>query len=233
MNQTMLSFMPVTACNMNCPNCTQTPWRRDFPDYQMTPDEVTAICNSVREHGLHFAWAHITGGEAALWEHLAEGLRIIRESGVFDHTEIWSNCKSTKPIVAAVGAGLVDRVVTQSANSYKAGIRAHKRHGDYLVVIDPSEHRVHPSKPLDNVLPAACGCDRVMVSDYRVWPCANAYSNFRRMGMSVDEARRVSIPLDQDWPAFMDHMNRFNMQACQVCLANGKVWNQSPVGLAK
>lgn len=229
MNTTMLSFMPVAACNMNCPNCTQAPWRKDFPTYQMTPDEVEAICRRVAEQGLHFAWAHITGGEAALWQYLKEGCQIIRQSGCFDHTEIWTNCRKTTMIKEVVDTGLVDRLCTQSANADKRGIKSYLNNGYPLTVIDPSEHRVHPDKPLDNVLPAACGCNRLMVMQGRLWPCANAYSNLRRMGASKDKASIVSIPIEDDWNIIGDS-DRFNMHACRICLANGKVWNQASTG---
>lgn len=229
MKQFQLSFMPVGACNMTCPNCTQTPWRGENQDYQMTPDEVTAICDSVRRQGLRFRWAHITGGEPALWKYLYEGLGIIHESGLFEHTEVWSNCRRTAPVIAAYRDGLLDHVQTQSANGDKRGIAAYRKAGVKLSVIDPSAHQVHPDHALDGVLPAACGCDRIMVTGGRVWSCANAYSNMRRLGIDPI-ASGLWAPIESDWAAAMDRIDRYNMQACRVCLANGHVSKQAPVG---
>jgi len=233
MNQFQLSIMPVGACNMSCPNCTQTPWRKDFAKYQMSLEEVQTICMRINDLGLHFTWAHITGGEPALWENLYDGCKIFRTSGAFDHIEIWSNCKYIQPLKKVLDDGLVEHVITQSANTYKTGANAlKKKYGDRMCIIDPSAHQVHPDKPLDNVLPAECGCDRVEIFNYRVYPCANFYSNMRRMGLDPEEAN-LSAPLESNWAQFMDNVNRYNMQACRVCLANGKVSRQAKTGKAK
>jgi hypothetical protein len=230
MNQFQLSIMPVGACNMSCPNCTQTPWRADFSDYQMKLDEVRTICRRVNELGLHFTWAHITGGEPALWRNLYEGCRILSTSGAFDHVEVWSNCKSIKPLMRVLDDGVVEHVITQEANTYKAGAYELKgKYGDRMVIITPSTHQVHPDHPLDNVLPAECGCDRVEVFGQRVYPCANFYSNMRRVGLDPHDTR-WSIPIYDNWAVFMDGVDRYNMPACCVCLANGKVSRQAAVG---
>jgi len=233
MNQSQLSIMPVGACNMNCPNCTQTAWRKDFADYQMMLDEVEMICGRIQELGLHFAWAHITGGEPALWENLYEGCRMLRTSGAFDHIEIWSNCKSTKPLMRVLDDGLVEHVITQSANTYKTGARKLKeKYGNRMNIIDPSAHQVHPAKPLDNALPAECGCNRIEIFNYRVYPCANVYSNMKRMGLDVKRSG-LWAALEDNWLEVMDSIDRFGMQACRVCLANGKVSRQAATGKAR
>jgi hypothetical protein len=230
MNQTQLTIMPVGACNLSCPNCTQTPWRKDFAEYQMQPDEVREICNRVNELGLHFAWAHITGGEPSLWGFLHEGCRILRESGAFDHVEVWSNCKYTKPLMRVLEDGLVEQVITQSANTNKMGAAALRNKFDGRMNIIPSlGHQVHPDKPLDGVLPAACGCDRVAVFNYRVYPCANFYSNMKRMGMDVEQSG-LWAHLSDDWKTAIDGIDRYNMQACRICLANGNVSCQAAMG---
>ena len=228
-----LSFMPVGLCNLSCPNCTQKEWMEDFPNYHMTPDEVRAICRRVRELGMHFAWAHITGGEPSLWGFLEEGCRIIRESGVFDHIEVRSNCKVTQSLSRVLDAGLVDHVVTQDVNCNKRGAKLLKeKYGKRIAIIEQSEHRVHPDNPLNNVLPAECGCDRVTIFNYRVYPCANMYANLKRMGRDVI-ASNLSIGIEHNWKLFIEGINRFNMDACKVCLANGKVWKQAQIGKVK
>jgi len=199
----------------------------------MSLEEVQTICMRINDLGLHFTWAHITGGEPALWENLYDGCKIFRTSGAFDHIEIWSNCKYIQPLKKVLDDGLVEHVITQSANTYKTGANAlKKKYGDRMCIIDPSAHQVHPDKPLDNVLPAECGCDRVEIFNYRVYPCANFYSNMRRMGLDPEEAN-LSAPLESNWAQFMDNVNRYNMQACRVCLANGKVSRQAKTGKAK
>lgn len=232
MNTFQFGFMPVGACNMDCPNCTQTPWRKAFSDYQMTPDEVREICRRIKELGLHFTWAHITGGEPALWAFLADGCRIMRESGAFDHIEVWTNCKHTRPIRDVLDSGLVDHIQTQDANASKTGIRTYRNGGYKLNVITPSEHRVHPDKPVPDSLPAECGCNRLMAFNYYIWPCANYYSNMDRLGLNVVTAGQY-FSIYEDWKTKMEAVDRMNMEACRVCLANGKVWRTAAVGSAK
>lgn len=230
MNQFMLSFMPVGVCNLTCPNCTQAPWLEDFGGYQMSPYEVQSICDRVRVLGLRFEWAHITGGEPALWQFLKEGCQIIRESNLFDHTEVWSNCKSPKPLAEVLELGLVDKVVTQSGNHSKAGAKKLKEEfGNQVVILETAGHQVHPDGPLDNAIPALCGCDKTNVFNHRVWPCPNVYSNMVRLGIDV-ESSGLWAPLESDWKTAMDNIDRFGMEACKVCLANGKVSCRAPMG---
>jgi len=233
MNQTQLSIMPVGVCNFDCPNCVQKPWRKDFADYHMLPDEVRHICRRVKELGLHFSWAHITGGEPSLWKFLYEGCQIMRESGAFDHIEVWSNCRAIKPLKRVLDDGLIDQVITQSGNTYTKGAEVLKaQYGGKMNIITSQGHQVCPTTPMDNVLPAACGCDRVEVFNGRVYPCANVYSNMKRMGLDVERSG-LWADLDDDWRTAMDSIDRYNMQACRVCLANGNISRQMPVVKAR
>ena len=222
--------MPVGECNMTCPNCVQLPWRKDYNAYQMLPQEVAIICKRIKDQGLHFEWAHITGGEPSTWVYLEEGCKIIKDSGAFDLIEVWSNCRITKPLSKLMDSRVVELIHTQSANMSKDGAALLlKKYGPRMDIIPSAGHQVNPEQPLDDVLPATCGCDRVTVFNYRVYSCANAYSCSRRAGMDMDNPR-IWVSVYDDWVKFIDGMDRFNQQYCRMCLANGKVSARMPLG---
>jgi hypothetical protein len=125
--------------------------------------------------------------------------------------------------------GSVEQVITQEANMCMDGANTLKRvFGDRMNIIPSQGHQVHPDGALDGVLPAECGCDRVAVFKGRVYPCANFYSNMKRIGGDVDGST-LCFGIEEDWKKGIDGVDRYNMQACRGCLANGKVSRQMPV----
>lgn len=224
MHTCQMLLLVTGKCNLNCPQCAQGAWRKDHADYHMTPDEIRDLCERIVRQGLHFEWAQIMGGEPALWQYLMEGCTVLRESEAFDHVEVFSNCHKPKPLIEALEAGLIDRVVTQTVNGSRKGIAAiRKRFPGQMVVTDQPVHKVQPDKPLDGVLPSLCGCNFITVFGGRVWPCPGAYHHMKRLGLDVD-ASPIWTSVFGNWWERINRMDRFNQITCTVCLANGKVW---------
>lgn len=233
MHQCQMLFLVTGQCNMACPHCAQGAWRKDHMEYHMTPDEVVAICRRVRELGMHFAQALIMGGELALWKHLEAGCRIIRESGVFDHIYIYSNCKKPGPVINVLDLGLADVVAVQSVNMSTTGILEFwKAHAHQVAISQQEGHRIHPDQPIQNSLPALCGCDQITVFNGKVWSCPGAYHNTVRLGWDVNNPQ-LWMNVEDDWRTYFERMDRYRIPACTVCLANGRVWDQSPIGSRK
>jgi len=224
MHQAQMLFLVTGTCNMNCPHCAQGWWRKDYMDYHMTPDEIRTICRRTRELGLHFAQALIMGGEPALWKHLEEGCRVIRESGLFNRIDIYSNCKDTKPLISLLDKGLADRIAVQVVNMSPNGVcELWKDHAHRVDITQQDVHKIHPDKPIEGALPALCGCDQITVFDGRVYSCPGAYHNTKRMGWDVDNPR-LWVNVEDDWRTYFERMDRYGIKACTVCLANGRVW---------
>ena len=230
MHQAQMLFLVTGKCNMACPHCAQGYWRKDYMNYQMTPAEIKTICRRTRELGLHFAQALIMGGEPALWIHLEEGCRIIKESKLFDRIDIYSNCKKTEPLIALLDKGLADKIAVQVVNMSAAGInKLSKKYADKLIIAPQDEHRIHPDHLLDNALPALCGCDQITVFDNRVYTCPGAYHNCKRLGLDIDNPR-LWVNVEDDWRTYFDRMDRYSIEACRGCLSNGRVWKQTAIG---
>jgi len=196
----------------------------------MPPAEIETICRRIKELGLHFGQAFIMGGEPALWKHLEDGCRVIRESKAFNRIHIYSNCKKPEPLIALLDRGLADVVETQAVNGNAAGIRkVREKHPTHMNVANQDVHRVHPIKPVEGALPALCGCDQITVFGGKVYSCPGAYHNTVRMGWSLDEPK-LWMGVEEDWYTHFSQMDRYNIPACTVCLANGKIWNKTEIG---
>lgn len=230
MHQAQLLLLVTGECNMACPHCAQGWWRRDYKDYHMSLEEISLLCKRVDELGLHFGQAMVMGGEPALWKNLGEGCHVLHESGVFDKVYVYSNCKNPLPIMSVLDKGWADKVVVQTVNMSDIGVACLvNNHPDKVSVTQQPEHWVHPDTLLDGVLPAACGCDQITVFDYKVYSCPGAYHNTKRFGLDVDNPP-LWMDLQEDWKTFFDRMDRYNIQACRGCLANGKLGKSNVVG---
>jgi len=224
MHQAQMLFLVTGKCNMACPHCAQGYWRKDYMNYQMTPQEIKTICRRTRELGLHFAQALIMGGEPALWIHLEEGCRIIKESKLFDRIDIYSNCKKTEPLINLLDKGLADKIAVQTVNMSIEGMgELWAKHAADVNIAPLEAHKIHPDKPIENSLPAACGCDQITVFDGKVYSCPGGYHNTVRMGWDVDNPR-LWVNIEDDWYSYFMQMDRYSIPACSVCLANCKVW---------
>jgi len=223
MHQAQMLFLVTGACNMACPHCAQGWWRKDYINYHMTPDEIKTICRRTRELGLHFAQALIMGGEPALWKHLEEGCRVIRESGLFDEIHIYTNYKDVDPLINLFDKGLADLAIVQTVNMSIEGVRKlWEKHAVKIRITNQPSHWVHPDKPVEGTLPAACGCDQITVFDGRMYSCPGAYHNTKRMGWDIDNPR-LWVNIEDDWYSYFMKMDRYSIAACSVCLANSKM----------
>ena len=54
--------------------------------------------------------------------------------------------------------------------------------------------------------------------------CGNFYNHVVRLGRDFKDYKFCT--LDDDWIEFYRKVDRFNMDICQYCLANGKVWEK-------
>jgi hypothetical protein len=222
-----LTIMPTGACNMDCPHCSQRTWRADYRDYQMSMDEVKTICRRAGELGLHYERLYITGGEPTLWANFEEACRYAKASGVFSSIWVSSNCVEVERLSRALDARLIDKVCTQISNASIPGVESLQR--KYGIKVAVSQYRtIHkplPITPLEHVLPARCGCDRLVVFESRIYPCAGAYPHMKRLGLDMDDPR-VWAGVDENWPEFFRGKNRLNQTACRVCVANRNVWDR-------
>ena len=230
MHQAQMLFLVTGQCNMNCPHCAQGWWRKDHMDYHMTPDEIRTICRRTRELGMHFGQAMIMGGEPALWKHLEEGCRVIRESGVFDQIHIYTNYKKVDPLINLFDKGLADLAIVQTVNMSAVGVdKVWGKYASHVSIINQPTHWVHPDKPLDNMIPAGCGCDQITVFDGRVYSCPGAYHNTKRMGWDFDNPR-LWVNVEDDWRTYFEGMDRYSIAACTVCLSNSRMSDRIIIG---
>ncbi|MDD4984342.1 MAG: radical SAM protein [Dehalococcoidales bacterium] len=230
MHQCQIILMPTGKCNLDCRYCAQKEWRLEHLEYQMTPDEVERFCVSVRQQGLHYAEVHLLGGEPALWEHLDEGCRLLREYGVADRIDIYSNCADVAPLKRVLDKGIADRVVTQTSNMSRKGVDAlAKYHPDKILVTRQSVHKIPPDEAIPHSLPSLCGCDRLVVFRDTVWSCPGVYHNSIRLGLAPRQLP-VHQPIDSPWFTYFSAISRYTQPACTICLANGRVWDVSRDG---
>ena len=223
-----MTLMVTGFCNLNCPYCSQGAWRKDYEDYHMTPPEIREL--AARARALHlapFSVIHVAGGEPTMWRNFEEGLAEIKSSGLGRRVVVSSNCIEYKRLSESLSKKLIHRVYCQTSNASAEGIRfLLSAHGENRVSIGRrTVHKPLPTSLLAKVLPAQCGCLRMVYFAGRVFQCAGAYPHLSRLGASIDDPR-VWCRLDENWVEFFRSYDVVSIDACRACLANRKVWEK-------
>ena len=223
-----MTLKATGACNLSCAHCSQSEWRTAHADYHMKTREIERLAARAAELGLSaFKTIHISGGEPTLWREFEDGCLAIKEIGLAERIVVSSNCIDYNRLIAALDAGLVDRVYCQASNASRGGVEAIRRtHPARLSVGRRRIHKPRPRRLLTGVLPARCGCLRPAYFAGRVYQCADIWPNLARVGLSIDAPRVWRSIEDEDWVSFLRAAQPARSIACRICVANRKVWNK-------
>jgi hypothetical protein len=223
-----LNLFVTGRCNMDCAHCSQAQFRHDHGDMDFTVAE-TAIAK-VRDSGRKMIFS-ATGGEPTLWPHLHRLFVLVKESGCFPETWLFSNgtkCELIRPLLAE---GLLDCYRTNAANCRPECRELAKDYPD-RVLISESGHYPLLRRPVWNSLPAQCNCPGLAVQGDRVWPCANWYSIIVRHGLDLGLYRdEYARPVGSDWIEFFAEREseKYTSRMCTLCEANKLCQKVMPV----
>ncbi|MFA5759627.1 MAG: radical SAM protein [Clostridia bacterium] len=230
MSKQYFSLFVTGKCNLNCKYCNQKEFRNNFQNYDMSLETIKIFCDKIENLPIEIEVA-LSGGEPTLWKNLTEGCGLIREcKNVI--IKLNTNCIKFEIINELLKNNLIDVVFTDSANYNQLNADLlHYSWGAQVVIHqwENNQHKKPPVLPLEGVLPASCGCDKIGVIDNFVYICPNFYSIINRVGLNNKEFfGKYIYNIKEDWYNKLIEMRKekYNMEVCKYCLGNNKVWNR-------
>jgi glycosyltransferase involved in cell wall biosynthesis/tetratricopeptide (TPR) repeat protein len=223
-----IEVMVTGKCNKSCPLCSQATFNKNHVGYQASLGNIKKICQRSLDIGAGYECISFSGGEPLLWDNLEEACKIVRDSGAFKKIRINSNGVNKKRMMSVLDGGLVDTVY---ANTYNADHKSLKVLVDKYpekYIFSNIPHKPLPDVPLAGVLPANCHCNKPSIIGDNVYPCGNFYEHITRLRKNMYDYREHYCSLNDDWIGFFRKVDKFNMDICSYCLANGKVWDKIP-----
>lgn len=223
-----LEIYTNSACTRSCRFCSQADFIKASPGYEISLAGILEICERAKENGATYEWVQFTGGEPLLWEDLAKAAILAKQLGPFKKVRILTNLDKADEIDALLQKGTIDGIYTTMANNNgPAARRLFEKYPNRIRIDHLEKFKALPTKPHPGTRPADCHCPRFSIIGRDVYPCGNFFNHVTRLGQDP-RTRPETCSIDEDWIAHFRTVDRFNMDICEICLGNGKVWNQTP-----
>ncbi|KKL26533.1 hypothetical protein LCGC14_2394320, partial [marine sediment metagenome] len=82
----------TAKCTRDCPECSQRGFRRSNHGYVASLEAIEKWIGCTKDSGYApYRSLILTGGEPLLWENLEEGVRLLRESGLGQQVNLFTN----------------------------------------------------------------------------------------------------------------------------------------------
>jgi hypothetical protein len=224
-----LEIMVTGKCDRNCQHCSQAEYNKDYACYQTPLELVDKVCLRALENGAKYEWLQFSGGEPLMWDNLEEACVLAKDSGAFQKVRVFTNGFKSSRLYSALDKGLIDCAYIDTYNGNPKAVKVLGEMYSGKSFLDPTVHKPLPENPIPDSLPARCNCDHLCVIENNVYPCGNFYNHVTRLGRDFEDYKFCS--LDEDWIEFYRKVDRFNMDICSYCLANGKVWEKVNVSM--
>lgn len=197
------------------------------PGYQMCLEEVQKFIDCTRESGYPpFKSIIISGGEPLLWKHLEAGVRMLRESGLSERLNIFSNGLNTQAITPELLNNITTLRLSKYANNQGVLADLVERFGtDHINVVDRTKHTPIPTEALDRVLPAKCGCEGYALCDRVMYACPMVPTVAYELELDLQDYPETYCYLYQrpDWVEALADFHRADHLLCRACIGNHRV----------
>ena len=221
-----IEILVTGACDRKCKHCSQAAYNEDYKGYQTSLALVDKVCRRALDNGAKYEWLQFSGGEPLMWDSLEEACRMAKESGAFQKARVFTNGFKAERLYKALDEGLIDWAHIDTYNGNPKAVKTLREKYPDKSFLDGTVHKPLPIETVGGTLPARCNCDHLCVVENNVYPCGNFYTHVKRLGKDFEDYKFCS--LDDDWIEFYRKVDRFDMDICGYCLANGKVWNKIP-----
>jgi len=208
-----LSIYVTTECARGCPLCSQRPLMDALPNYQMSVEELVHLITRVKELGIEYREAWLTGGEPTLWHYLRAGVIQLRRH--FERVGMNTNGRAPADCL------LFDEVQVTAYPGVEKKFKGHEN-----VKFADCRHLKFPNKPVEGALPADCRCNFHSYIAGRLYTCGNVFSRLRHLGRDpFDPVFSCSVDgnFGEHWERTKDRKKWRDV--CKRCLGNRKVWD--------
>ncbi len=217
----MIASMKITttaACTMRCRGCSVEAWRGEFPQFDMTLEQVVALVAALGDERV--GELIVSGGEPMLWKPLPDAVEMLRP--LCDRIIMFSN-GTVHPDGAFVRAtSFMDEVrvsvfpgnaanVEKLRSWSRCKVRGKKKGKFWL----------RPDAPVVGSLPADCRCPHIEICGDRAYACSLVQHNAIEDGNAVPEGMVADVS-----PGFVERLNRggaVEMPMCARCVGNKRI----------
>lgn len=212
-------------CQRNCPECSQRGLRRWKADYQMSLDEVGRFIDRTKQSDYApFESIIISGGEPLLWDNLEEGVKMLKESGLAKRLNIFSNGINGQIVTPELLGNITTLRLSKYAGNADMLSDLVDRFGtEHINVVDRTKHTPIPAAPLDNVLPAKCGCEGYALCGDIMYACPMVPAVAKEMKWSISDMPETYQPMWPGWAEALAGFDRGNHVLCRACIGNHRV----------
>jgi organic radical activating enzyme len=223
-----VSLFVHLGCNHRCPQCSQRSLMRAHPDYSMGLEEVQRFIECTKLSGYaKFRSLILSGGEPLLWPNLEPATQRLKEAGVAERINVFSNGLAAERITD----GLMENVSTLRLSRYAdnqqpiRGLR--KRYRRQIVVVERRKHRAIPPRlQAHDVLPARCACEGYALCDGRVYGCPLVPATALEFGLSLEDFPEAVCALQPGYVEILSRFPRARHTLCRGCVGNLNLGNQ-------
>ena len=216
------NIFTTARCTRDCPECSQRGFRTWGTGYELSLDELAQWIQCTKASGYpRYRSVILTGGEPLMWEHLEEGARMLRESGVGQQLNLFSNGDCVDRVTDGLMESLSTLRLSHYGNNTSAIKRLKERYGARVAVVQRQRHFPIPKKLAgDEVLPAECGCQGPALMGSRVYGCAMLVTVANELGIDLAEYPESQCALQVGYLELLAGFPRTRHDCCRGCIGN-------------
>lgn len=222
-------ILTCTSCQLRCKYCVAHQWMDKNVGFQTSLDQVKRMIDcSIASH-YHFQYVNLAGGEPLLWKNLIPALIMLNESHIADEISINTNLMwfdETKITEMKIIASLIDIIVISKyppINDKKCELFLDNhivgRNGGVEVITVPFTKK--PQKPIEETIPAICGCVAMGLYGDTVDACVGM--RFIADDLKLEMSSKFTTKLDVGYAEKLDLENLYNSDMCKLCVSNKNV----------
>ena len=216
------NFLVTSRCNRDCPQCSQRGFRRGNSGYEMSLSAIEKWIEDTQTSGyLPYRSLILTGGEPLLWEHVEEGARLLRESGLGDQVNLFTNGDPTDRVTDKMMESLAGLRVSHYGDNSQAIERLQKRYGAKIQIAQRQRHYPIPRVLAgEDVLPAVCACEGPALLGDRVYGCAMLVTVANEVGLDLAQYPGSHCRLQVGYLELLAGFPRTRHDCCRGCIGN-------------
>lgn len=216
------NIFTTSRCNRDCPQCSQRGFRTWGTGYELSLDDLTEWITCTKESGYPpYRSVILTGGEPLLWENLEEGARLLRQSGVSQQLNLFSNGDMTDRVTDKLMESLTTLRLSRYGDNALRVELLKERYGAKVSVVKRQAHfRLPIQLAGDEVLPAKCGCQGPALMGRRVYGCAMLLTVANDLGMDLSRYPESQCDLQVGYLELLAGFPRARHDCCRGCIGN-------------
>ena len=216
-----ISLKTTSKCDGACKHCVAKPWMQRVSGNETGLNHVETLIEQSIRYGYEWDGIVLTGGEPLLWSHLAEGAKMLRESGVFKRIRMFTNG-------LAITGGSV-RKKFERALEHIDNVRISQYFGNEVAIekmkgipkVTVTDHRywnIPPTRPA-GTLETDCTCRAFGMFRDKMDICPTARMLAAYHGWNPEDVTSVLLGVG-NFMARFEGIDPYAQKACLYCLGN-------------